>query len=72
MMNLQTRNQGTLERIRAAVLSQEHTALGRIAHEEVAKAGQPDNVALAQENSRGNGIFACPGTKKRRGVRFAT
>jgi hypothetical protein len=71
MINLQNQNQDTLERIRAAVLTQEHTTLGRIAHEEVAKAGQIDNVALAKENLRGNGSIAWPGTKKRRRVRFA-
>jgi hypothetical protein len=69
-MNLLARNQDSLERIRAAVLSQEHTALCRITHEEVAKAGQTANVALAQGNFRGNVDFACPGTKKRRGVRY--
>jgi hypothetical protein len=71
MVNLQNRNLNVLERMRTAALSQEHTALGRNAHEEVTEAGQID-VSLALVNFRRNGGIACPGIKKQRKVRFVT
>jgi hypothetical protein len=70
IMTLQKHNMDALRRIRSAVLSQEHTALSRIRHEEMTKAGQVNNVASAHDRFRGNSRFAHPVTKKRRGVRF--
>ncbi|EAW09932.1 GATA-type sexual development transcription factor NsdD [Aspergillus clavatus NRRL 1] len=70
MINLQRRNQDALMRIRTAVLNQEHAMAEQMAQRKAFGAGgvhDGDHMAMYQEEYKGNGGFAGPDTKKRRG-----
>ncbi|RHZ62904.1 hypothetical protein CDV55_101405 [Aspergillus turcosus] len=70
MINLQRRNQDALMRIRNSVLNQEHALAEQMAQRKAFNAGgvhDNDHMAMYQEDFKGNGGFAGPDTKKRRG-----